>query len=115
MADSAHAVHLLEGLELLVVQDMATGTRTVLLTGGADPHALPTGHLVFIHNGVLTAVRFDPTRRQVSGGVVPLVEGVAEPGGMPNFAKAYTPEQAEAIRAYLIKRANDLKADPSLP
>ncbi|CAN7305506.1 PQQ-dependent dehydrogenase, methanol/ethanol family [Phenylobacterium sp. LjRoot225] len=44
-----------------------------------------------------------------------VLEGAAEPGGMPNFGKDYTQEQAEAIRAYLIKRANDLKADPNQP
>jgi quinohemoprotein ethanol dehydrogenase len=44
-----------------------------------------------------------------------VVDGIAEERGMPNFGKDYTPEQAEAIRAYLIKRANDLKADPNLP
>jgi quinohemoprotein ethanol dehydrogenase len=41
--------------------------------------------------------------------------GVATQLGMPNFAATYSPEQVEAIRAYLIHRANDLKAHPELP
>jgi len=44
-----------------------------------------------------------------------VLDGVAEERGMPSFGKDYAPEQVEAIRAYIIKRANDLKADPSLP
>nr|WP_232476078.1 PQQ-dependent dehydrogenase, methanol/ethanol family [Sphingomonas formosensis] len=44
-----------------------------------------------------------------------VLEGAAEPLGMPNFSKDLTPGQVEAIRAYVIKRANDLKADPSQP
>lgn len=39
-----------------------------------------------------------------------LNEGVAKPIGMPNFGKALSYEEVEAIRAYGIRRANDLKA-----
>ncbi|KAJ8138162.1 hypothetical protein OY671_008625, partial [Metschnikowia pulcherrima] len=42
-------------------------------------------------------------------------QGVAEPQGMPNFAKDLTAAQAEAIRAYVVKRASDSKADPDAP
>ena len=41
--------------------------------------------------------------------------GVAETSGMPNFSKDLTEEQVEAIRAYVIKRARDLKNNPDLP
>lgn len=41
--------------------------------------------------------------------------GVAEPLGMPNFSKDLTADQVEAIRAYVVKRARDLQADPTLP
>ncbi|WP_371432287.1 PQQ-dependent dehydrogenase, methanol/ethanol family [Novosphingobium sp.] len=44
-----------------------------------------------------------------------VLQGVAEPQGMPNFAKDLTAAQAEAIRAYVVKRALDLKADPDAP
>ncbi|KQX18654.1 alcohol dehydrogenase [Sphingomonas sp. Root50] len=44
-----------------------------------------------------------------------VLEGAAEPLGMPNFSKDLKPGEVEAIRAYAIKRANDLKADPSMP
>lgn len=41
--------------------------------------------------------------------------GVAEPLGMPNFSKDLTADQVESIRAYVVKRARDLQADPTLP
>jgi PQQ-dependent dehydrogenase (methanol/ethanol family) len=41
--------------------------------------------------------------------------GIATQFGMPNFTAKYSPQQVEAIRAYLIHRANDLKAHPELP
>ena len=41
--------------------------------------------------------------------------GVAETSGMPNFSKDLTGEQVESIRAYVIKRARDLKNNPDLP
>ncbi|WP_016744192.1 PQQ-dependent dehydrogenase, methanol/ethanol family [Rhizorhabdus wittichii] len=44
-----------------------------------------------------------------------VLEGAAEPLGMPNFSKDLKPDEVEAIRAYVIKRANDLKADPKMP
>lgn len=44
-----------------------------------------------------------------------VLQGAAEDLGMPNFDKRLTSDQAEAIRVYVIKRANDLKTDPSQP
>ena len=44
-----------------------------------------------------------------------VLQGAAEPNGMPNFSKDLTPAQVEQIRAYVIKRANDLKASPGTP
>ncbi len=44
-----------------------------------------------------------------------VLQGAAEPRGMPNFGKELTPANAEAIRAYIIKRALDLKQDPEAP
>ena len=44
-----------------------------------------------------------------------VLQGAGEPRGMPNFGKDLTPAQAEAIRAYVVKRALDLKAAPDMP
>ena len=40
-----------------------------------------------------------------------VLQGAVEPRGMPNFGKDLSPEETEAIRAYVGKRANDLKAE----
>ena len=41
--------------------------------------------------------------------------GIAEERGMPDFSQDLTGEELEAIRAYVIKRANDLKEAPQMP
>ena len=60
----------------IVVQSATTGERIVLIDGGQDGRYLSTGHLVYLLNNVLFAVPFDIGARQVTGGPVPLVEGV---------------------------------------
>ena len=60
----------------VVVQPLGQGARKVLLNGGADGRYVPTGHLVYALSGVLMAVPFDLARLAVSGGPVPVVEGV---------------------------------------
>ena len=61
----------------IVVEQVATGERTVLVEGGSDARYLPTGHLVYALGGTLLAVPFDVDRLMVTGGPVPLVEGVS--------------------------------------
>jgi serine/threonine-protein kinase len=60
----------------IVMQSLETGERIVLIEGGRDARYLPTGHLVYGLNAVLLAVPFDVGERRVTGGPVPLVEGV---------------------------------------
>jgi len=64
----------------IVVQAIGGGgkDRRVLVDGGTDPRVLPSGQLVYIHDGTLLAVPFDIKRLAVTGGPVPLVEGVSE-------------------------------------
>src|SRR5262249_34640038 len=50
----------------IVVQDLTSGRRTVLVTGGTDAHVLPTGHLVYARQSALFALRFDPTTLTVA-------------------------------------------------
>ena len=73
----------------IVAQSVTTGERTVLVNGGRDGRYLPTGHLVYSTNNVLFAVPFDVDSREVTGGPVPLVEGVQEAlgnGGAAQFS-----------------------------
>ena len=61
--------------------DLASHTAKPLVKGGYWPRYLPTsgksGHLVFIRNGRLFGVAFDPARLEISGTPAPLVEDVA--------------------------------------
>ena len=60
----------------IVMQSLETEERVVLIPGGRDARYVETGHLVYALNGVLFAVPFDLGAREVSGGPVPLVEGI---------------------------------------
>ena len=62
----------------IVVQSLETGERRVLIDGGRDARYAPTGHLVYAQAGTLLAVPFDIGRLEVTGGPVPIVEGVMD-------------------------------------
>jgi len=64
----------------IVVEDLATHDRTVVIDRGTDARYLASGHLVYALGNTLLAVPFDLTRRVVTGGSVPLVEGVRRAG-----------------------------------
>ncbi len=60
----------------IVVHELATGQRTVLVNGGTDARVLPTGHLVYSRAATLFAVLFDEARLVVAGGAVPVQQGI---------------------------------------
>ena len=60
----------------IVVQSLESGERKILWEGGSDASCVPTGHLVYAIEDVLFALPFDLARLEVSGGPVPMVEGV---------------------------------------
>ena len=60
----------------IVVQSLESGERKILWEGGSDASYVPTGHLVYAIEDVLFALPFDLARLEVSGGPVPMVEGV---------------------------------------
>ena len=62
----------------VVVQSLKTGQRKKLVDGGTDARYLPTGHLVYVRDGVMFAAPFDAGRLDVLGGSVAMLEGVAE-------------------------------------
>ena len=61
----------------VIVQSLKTGVRRLLARHGSYPLFAPTGHLLFLQDGVAYAQRFDPVRLEVTGDVLPLVERVA--------------------------------------
>ncbi len=69
----------------LVVHTLEGDTRKVLHRGGYHGRYLPSGHLVFIHEGTLFAAPFDLDRLELSGQPVPAIAGVTT---NPNTAGA---------------------------
>jgi Tol biopolymer transport system component/predicted Ser/Thr protein kinase len=61
---------------IIEVLSLQTGKWKVVQRGGYFGRYLPTGHLVFIHQGTLMGVPFDPERLEVNGTAAPLVENV---------------------------------------
>ncbi|HEY7670690.1 MAG TPA: protein kinase [Gammaproteobacteria bacterium] len=60
----------------IAVYSLSTGERTLLIAGGAGATYLPTGHLVYALGDTLFGVAFDAETLTLSGGPVPLVQGV---------------------------------------
>jgi len=76
-----------------------TGKVKILVRGGYSGRYLPTGnsegHLLYVHEGVLFAVPFDPARLELRGAAVPMVEDVAaDPSsGAGQFSFSGTPSE----------------------
>jgi serine/threonine-protein kinase len=60
----------------IVVQSLESGERRILWEGGSDARYVPTGHLIYALEEVLFAFPFDLASLEVSGGPIPIVEGV---------------------------------------
>ena len=59
-----------------VVYSIASGQRKTVQRGGFHARYLPSGHLVYMHEGTLLAVPFDLKRLEVTGQPAPILEGV---------------------------------------
>jgi serine/threonine-protein kinase len=60
----------------IAVYSMASGQRKTLQRGGFYARYLPSGHLVYMHEGTLLAVPLDLKRLEVTGQPAPILEGV---------------------------------------
>jgi serine/threonine-protein kinase len=60
----------------IVTQSLRSGERKTLVDGGSDGRYVPTGHLVYALGGIIYAAPMDLRRLEVTGGRVPIVEGV---------------------------------------
>jgi serine/threonine-protein kinase len=74
----------------IVAQRIGSNERTTIVEGGSHPRYLPTGHLVFVHGSTLFAVLFDVGRLEVTGGRVPVVEGLIRNQFIGDGAGNYT-------------------------
>jgi eukaryotic-like serine/threonine-protein kinase len=73
----------------VVVQDLATGKRTVLVEHGTDARVLAAGYLIYERESTLFAMAFDERRLAVTGSPVPVQTNVQEAlGGFSGAAQA---------------------------
>jgi serine/threonine-protein kinase len=72
----------------IVVQSLKTGERRTLIEGGSDAHYLQTGHILYFIEGVMFARPFDVRRLQVTGGQIPVIEGIKRGFGNVTVATA---------------------------
>ncbi len=70
--------HAMDSQPYLALLQLDTGDWRVLLQDAADAKYIPTGYLVFLRQGTLMAVRFDPARLEIIGQPVALVENVMQ-------------------------------------
>ena len=62
----------------IVAQALTSAEPKVLVEGGSDARYVPNGHLIYALSGTILAVPFDAQRLTVTGGPVPVIEGVAD-------------------------------------
>lgn len=70
------AIATFDDAEVVVEIAGKPGSRKTLI-GGASGSYLPTGHLMFGHNGRILAAPFDVAQRRLTGAAVPVLNGVA--------------------------------------
>jgi serine/threonine-protein kinase len=70
--------------------ELATGRRTVLVEGAIYPRYVSGGHLLFVRDGAVFAVAFDPRKLKVLSPAVPVLDSVASvvTDGLAGFAVA---------------------------
>jgi Tol biopolymer transport system component len=66
----------------IVVYSIASGKRKTLQQGGFYARYLPSGHVVYMHEGTLFAVPFDLQRLEVTAQPAPILEGVVTGPGV---------------------------------
>ena len=88
------------------VQSRKSGERKELFEGDTARY-IPTGHIVYANGNDLFAVPFNPEKREVRGGPVPVVEGVFR-SAAPQYAVSdsgtlvYVPGTSAALQSTLV-------------
>ena len=73
----------------IVVQSLRTKERVVVLEGGSDARYVPTGHLVYALGGTIFGVPFSTKSLRVSGGPVPVLEGISRAASVNSGASFF--------------------------
>jgi serine/threonine-protein kinase len=78
----------------LTTMSLKTGQVKIVKRGGYFGRYLPTGHLVYVHQGILFGAKFDPDTLEVRGAPVQLLQDVAansvNGGGQFDFSSTGT-------------------------
>ena len=61
----------------IVVQTLPNGPRKILQRGGSFGRYVPSGHLVYVHDGTLYAAPFDLVALEITGAARPVIENIA--------------------------------------
>jgi serine/threonine-protein kinase len=73
----------------VAIRDLKSGITKVLLHGATNPHYSRSGHLLYVSEGALRAVRFDASTLAIDGTPVTVAEDVpAKAAGAADFAAA---------------------------
>jgi serine/threonine-protein kinase len=72
----------------IAVLDRAKGSVRTLVDGASSGRYVPSGHLVYVRNGVIFGAPFDLKHLSITGSEVPIVEGVFynSAGGFADYA-----------------------------
>ena len=82
----------------LVVQTIPAGQRKIVQRGGYHGRYLPSGHLLYIREATLFAAPFDVQKLELTGQVVPILEGVL---AIQNNGSAQVAYSQEGTLVYL--------------
>jgi eukaryotic-like serine/threonine-protein kinase len=86
----------------LVVFDLATRTSKLVLSDAADPRYLGDGRLLFVRQGNLMSVKFDPPTQVISGAPLLLQAAVMQAWAAPNV------EYNTGVAQYAVSAAGHL-------
>jgi eukaryotic-like serine/threonine-protein kinase len=62
----------------IALRSLVSGEQRVLIRNAADARYAPSGHLIYMSNGTLTAVPFDLRTLQLTGSPVGIIDGVMQ-------------------------------------
>ena len=104
----------------IVVQTLPNGPRKILQRGGSFGRYVPSGHLVYLHDGTLFAAPFDHVALEVTGPGSPVIENIANQPvtGAAQFAVAadgtavYLPGQTSSTDLPIEWMTRDGKTTP---
>ncbi len=60
----------------IVAQRLGSNDKKVIISKGFDPHFLAPNHLLYMREGSLMSITFDPAKAEVSGSPIPVVQDV---------------------------------------